>query len=123
MSSDQSIEACYVLIDDVRDVERAARPRRRFESDEGVVDPWSYRAKLGRGTIRLPLVEYRILRFLAARPNHAFTRRRIARAVSTASHSVTAKTLGRYIHSLRGRLGFFSDYIQSVPYIGYRFKA
>jgi nucleotide-binding universal stress UspA family protein len=26
------------------------------------------------------------------------------------------------IHSLRGQLGFFSDYIQAVPYIGYRFK-
>ena len=123
MPNDQSTEACYVLIDDVRHAEQQARRRRRFESEDGVVDPWSYRAKLGRGTIRLTLVEYRILMFLAARPNHAFTRRRIADAVSTASHSVTVKTLGRYIASLRGQLGFFSDYIQSVPYIGYRFKA
>jgi hypothetical protein len=24
---------------------------------------------------------------------------------------------------LRDKLGFFADYIQTVPYIGYRFKA
>jgi DNA-binding response OmpR family regulator len=121
-NEDRSSEACYVLIEDVRQVEQRAR-RRRFETDEEIVDPWSYRAKRGRGTIRLSMVEYRILKFLAARPNQAFTRRRIADAVSTASQSVTVEALSRYIHSLRGRLGFFSDYIQSVPYIGYRFKA
>jgi DNA-binding response OmpR family regulator len=122
MRDDRSTEACYVVIDDVRHVERRAQRRRRFESNEDVVDPWSYHAKRGRGTIRLTLVEYRILRFLAARPNQAFTRSRIADAVSTDRHCVTVEALSRHIHSLRGQLGFFSDYIQSVPYIGYRFK-
>ena len=118
----QSIEACYVLIDDAAHVERRARRRRRFDGDDETVNPWSYAAKRGRGTLRLALVQYRILRFLAARPNQALTRERIANAISTARHRVTAESLGRYIHSLRGQLGFYSDYIQSVPYIGYRFK-
>lgn len=122
MRNDESTETCYVLIDDAGHVERRARRRRRFESDHETVDPWSYAAKRGRGTVRLALVEYRILRFLAARPNQAITRERIASAVSTVRHRVTVETLGRYIHSLRGQLGFYSDYIQSVPYIGYRFK-
>src|SRR6266550_6233173 len=94
MRNEQSTEACYVLIDDTGHVERRARRRRRFESDQEIVDPWSYAAKRGRGTIRLTLVEYRILRFLAARPNQAFTRRRIADAVSTTRHCVTEEALG-----------------------------
>src|SRR5262245_51058161 len=107
MRSNQSNETCYVVIDDAGHVERRIA-RRRFEIDElEVVDPWSYHAKVGRGTVRLSLIEYRILRFLAARPNQALTRHRIADAVSTASHCVTVEILGRYIHSLRGQLGFF----------------
>jgi DNA-binding response OmpR family regulator len=69
------------------------------------------------------MVEYRILQFLAARPNQVCTRSRIADAVSTSRHCVTVETVGRYIHPLRAQLGFFSDYIQSVPYMGYRYKA
>ena len=122
MPNDRSSEACYVLIDDAGHVERRARRRRYFEFREDIVDPWSYAAKRGRGTLRLTMVEYRILRFLAGRPNQACTQRRIADAVSTKNQSVTVETLGGFIHSLRGQLGFYSDYIQSVPYIGYRFK-
>jgi DNA-binding response OmpR family regulator len=121
MPRDPSAEACYQIVSDVLRPARRVR-RRRFELQVEVVDPWSYHAKRGLGTIRLTPVEYRILRFLASRPNQAFTRHSIAAAVSTASHTVTALTLGQHIHSLRGQLGFFSDYIQSVPYIGYRFK-
>jgi len=124
MSNDPSAEACYVLIDHVQDVQRQVRRRRRrFGPVDEVVDPWSYQAKRGQATLQLTTVEYRILNFLAARPNQAFTPGRIADAVSTVSHRVTVETLGGFIHSLRGHLGFFSDYIQTVPYIGYRFKA
>ena len=112
-------------MDEVRDVEQQVRRprRRRFASTDEIVDPWSYQAKRGQGTLRLTTVEFRILNFLAARPNQAISPRRIADAVSTKTHRVTVETLGEHIHSLRGHLGFFSDYIQTVPYIGYRFKA
>ena len=50
------------------------------------------------------------------------TRSSIASAVSTANQRVTVETLADFVRSLRGQLGFYSDYIQSVPYIGYRFK-
>ncbi len=118
----ESADAYYVLIDNAAHVERRARRRRRFQNDQDTVDPWSYAAKRGQGTLRLNLVEYRILRFLSERPNQALTRDRIAAAVSTSRNRVTAETLSRYIHSLRDQLGFYSDYIQSVPFIGYRFK-
>jgi hypothetical protein len=84
---------------------------------------FSYRMKLGRETILLGPVEYRILRFLAAKPYRAYTRRRIAKAVTTHRHPVTEEAMDRHIASLRDKLGFFWNYIQTVPYVGYRFKA
>ena len=97
--------------------------RRAGVRKEETVGPWCYLAKVGRGTIRLTAIEYRILMFLASRPYHAFSRRRIADAVSTKNDPVPVDKLSHYVHSLRRQLGFYGDYIQSVPYIGYRFKA
>jgi DNA-binding response OmpR family regulator len=115
-------QACEIIVvDDV--LERKRRARRIFITDETVVDPWSYPARRGLGVIRLAPVEYRIFKFLSDRPNLAFTPRRIAAAISTGTQMVTAESLSDHVRSLRARLGFFSDYIQAVPYIGYRFKA
>ena len=124
MTGDRTAEACEILWVDSLHVERKVERRRSWGARaDGTVDPWSYLAKLGLGTIRLNPVEFRILQFLAARPYHAYSRRRIAEAASTAEQPVTEENLGRYIRSLRDQLGFYSDYIQRVPYIGYRFKA
>jgi DNA-binding response OmpR family regulator len=121
--SDASTQAAYVFSTDALCVERPAPRRRRIERNDRIVGPWSFRAMLRRGTIRLSTVEYRILKLLASRPYHAFTRKRIVAEVSTESQPVTVETLGRYIRSLRDQLGFYSDYVQTVPYTGYRFKA
>jgi len=93
------------------------------DHDCPVSSRYSYAMKLGRLTIRVRPIEYRILRFLAARPYRAYTRRRIARAVSTRQHPVPPEALDRHVARLRHALGFFHDYIQTVPYIGYRFRA
>ena len=122
MRKDCESESGYVLIEEAQSMERRARRRLRFHDESEIVDPWSYLAKRGLGTLRLSMVEFRIFEFLSRRPNQAFTRSRIAQAASTSAHRVTAESLSRYIASLRGNLGFYSDYIQAVPYIGYRFK-
>ncbi|MBM4092880.1 MAG: winged helix-turn-helix transcriptional regulator [Planctomycetes bacterium] len=83
----------------------------------------SYRLKLGQEPIWLEPIEYRILTFLAARPYRAYTRQRIVRAVGTDRHPVMEEGLDRHIKSLRDKLGFFRDTIQTVPHVGYRFKA
>lgn len=113
--------ACPAQISVVLDGERQPARRRCVEQID--VGPWSYLAKRGRGTIRLSYVEYRILKLLASRPNHVFSPCRIADAVSTTGRPVTAESLRLYVASLRSQLGFFSDFIQTVPYWGYRFKA
>lgn len=85
--------------------------------------PTSYRLALGQETIQLGIVEFRILLFLASRPYYAFTRRSIADAVSSERDPVVEDTVDRHVDSLLDQLGVFHDYVQTVPYIGYRFKA
>jgi DNA-binding response OmpR family regulator len=85
--------------------------------------PQSYRVAFGREPIQLGNVEFRILLFLASRPYHAFSRREIARAVASAQIDVTEDNVDGHVASLREQLGILYDYVQTVPYIGYRFKA
>jgi DNA-binding response OmpR family regulator len=92
-------------------------------SDDENERPRSYRLALGRETIQLGIVEFRILLYLAGRPYHAFSRRSIADAVSSKRDPVVEDTVDRHVASLLDQLGAFHDYVQSVPYIGYRFKA
>jgi DNA-binding response OmpR family regulator len=83
----------------------------------------SYRLALDDEPIQLGIIEFRILLFLASRPYHAFTRRNIAEAVSSFQNPVAEDTIDAHVVSLVDQLGAFHDYVQSVPYIGYRFKA
>jgi DNA-binding response OmpR family regulator len=83
----------------------------------------AYRLALGKEPIQLGLVESRILLYLASRPYHPFTRRSIASAVSLTNEPVLEDTVDRHVASLVDQLGVFHDYVQAVPYVGYRFKA
>jgi DNA-binding response OmpR family regulator len=92
-------------------------------NDDRVQRSTSYRLALGQEAIQLGIIEFRILLFLASRPYHAFTRRSIAEAVNSAQYPVEEATVERHVASLLDQLGVFHDYVQSVPHIGYRFKA
>jgi DNA-binding response OmpR family regulator len=90
---------------------------------EKLVGPTSFCLSFGEQPIQLGNVEFRILLYLASRHYHPFTRRAIAEAVTTDEQPVTEETLDEHIASLRDQLGVFYDYVQTVPYVGYRFKA
>jgi DNA-binding response OmpR family regulator len=83
----------------------------------------SYREAFGDEPIRVGIVEFRIMLFLASRPYHAFTRCQISDAISTESHPVSEESVDCHIASLRDQLGVFHDFVQAVPQVGYRFKA
>lgn len=84
--------------------------------------PKSFRLSAGQDPIQLGSVEFRLLLFLASRPYHPFTRKAIAEAISTKFESVADDDVDSYVATLRDQLGVFHDYVQTVPYIGYRFK-
>jgi DNA-binding response OmpR family regulator len=120
--NDGSFETGQLIFSDIGDCLLETVHRTQV-NDERLEGPLSYRLALGREIIHLGIVEFRILLFLASKPYFPFTRRRIADAVSTERHPVTEDTVDQHIVSLRNQLGFFHDYVQSVPHVGYRFKA
>jgi DNA-binding response OmpR family regulator len=85
--------------------------------------PTSFRQALDEKPIRVGMVEFKIMLFLASWPYHAFTRRQIAEAVSTDVRPVSEMAVDEYVAALREQLGVFHDYVQTVPHVGYRFKA
>jgi DNA-binding response OmpR family regulator len=112
-----------VAITDLATLREVATHQAWPVSDDPIERPTSYRLALGQEAIQLGIVEFRILLFLANRPYHAFTRRSIAEAVSSERNPVVEDTVDQRIASLLDQLGAFHDYVQAVPYIGYRFKA
>lgn len=84
--------------------------------------PKSFRLSAGQDPIQLGSVEFRLLLFLASRPYHPFTRSVIAEAISTTFEPITPDEIDQHVATLRDQLGVFHDYVQTVPYIGYRFK-
>ena len=85
--------------------------------------PASYRQALGDEPIRVGIVEFQIMLLLASRPYYAFTRHQISDAVRTKGHPLSEESVDAYVASLRNQLGVFHDFVQSVPFVGYRFKA
>ena len=85
--------------------------------------PASYRQAFGNEPIRVGIVEFRIMLLLASRPYHAFSQRQISDAVSTEDSHLSEDLVDAYVAALRDQLGVFNDFVQTVPYIGYRFKA
>jgi DNA-binding response OmpR family regulator len=120
---DQPTDTHELRFADIAHVWREHSQPRPSQAQDRTMAPTSYRARLGRETVQLDTIAFRILTFLAATPYRAFTRRRIAEAVSSRRYPVAEETLDQHIKLLRDQLGFFRDYVQSVPYIGYRFKA
>jgi DNA-binding response OmpR family regulator len=123
MDDDRSIESHAIACEEFVLRQRWVRRQHDVKRDRDRSARYSYERKLGRETIRLDPIAFRLLSFLAARPYRAYSRRRLAQAVSTPRHPVADETLDRHITRLRNALCFFGDYIQTVPYIGYRFKA
>jgi two-component system phosphate regulon response regulator PhoB len=111
----------YVARGDVTifDLDSLQQQQSRHESVE--FQP-CYEVRLKGEPISLTYVEFRILQLLVRRPYHAFSREQIVQAVATPESPVDDRSLDGHIASLRDKLGLFSDYVQTVPYVGYRFK-
>ncbi len=123
MENEPSTNSGEMALVDLTEFLEAAARQTWPAGPEKLEGPTSYRLVLGEQPIQLGNVEFRILLFLASRPYHPFTRRAIAEAVATDNDPVTEETVDEHVAMLRDQLGVFYDYVQTVPYVGYRFKA
>lgn len=107
-----------------RDLEQLRRRRKKEQTRRTAeAEDLPYQIVLSGKPIQLSQVEFRLITFLAANPYHAFRDEDIVDGVNGPGQPrIALESLGGHIQSLRQKLGFFRDYIQSVPYIGYRFK-
>jgi DNA-binding response OmpR family regulator len=98
------------------------RRRRPADIAETTVYEPGYLFRLGRSPVNLTWIEYQMVRFLSASPYKPFTRKQIADSIRSPKCMVAEDQIDDHVRTLRDKLGIFSDYVQSVPYIGYRFK-
>ena len=115
-------DSCYLTVLEEVFHEEEQERRKRQVGDDRTSFRESYQFSLGRVPVVLTHIEFQILKFLSAKPYRAFKPASIIAAVATGAEPLTDATLKEHIGSLRNKLGMFSDYIQTVPYIGYRFK-
>ena len=112
LESDQQLQAPHV--------EHVRRVPRRDDDDPHELLP--YEIVLSGAPFRLNLVEYRLICLLASRPYYPFTPPQIISGVNRDDDLISEESLAEHIRRLRDKLGFFHDYVQKVPFIGYRFK-
>lgn len=86
------------------------------------IDPGRRLVAAGEESVDLTYSEFQILLFLARRPGWVFTRSQIVDAVRGDNYPVTDRSVDVQIAGLRKKLGPYSDYIETVRGVGYRFK-
>lgn len=86
------------------------------------IDPARRRVMIKDEVIDMTFTEFNILYILAKRPGLVFTRYQIVDAMHGDDYLVTDRSVDVQIVGLRKKLGDYSEYIQTVRGVGYRFK-
>jgi two-component system, OmpR family, alkaline phosphatase synthesis response regulator PhoP len=87
-----------------------------------VMNPNDFSVMFQDAPLKLTVVEYKILYFLARRPGRVYSRARILEKVRGDDVIITERTVDVHVLSLRRKLGDAADMIETVRGIGYRVK-
>jgi len=83
----------------------------------------SYTARLGKHKLALPRKEFETLVYLIRNKGRVLSRESILNAVWGENVHVVDRTVDVHIRKVREKLGAYAEYIETVPGVGYRFKA
>jgi two-component system alkaline phosphatase synthesis response regulator PhoP len=83
----------------------------------------SYSASIGKKKLTLPRKEFETLVYLIRNKGRVLSRESILNAVWGENIHVVDRTVDVHIRKIREKLGNFADHIETVPGVGYRFKA
>lgn len=84
--------------------------------------PGRFQAALAGRPLSLTTDEFHLLSFLARHPGWVFTRYQIVNGIKGENYVVTERSVDVRIVGLRKKLGRYSDYIETVRGVGYRFR-
>jgi two-component system alkaline phosphatase synthesis response regulator PhoP len=83
----------------------------------------SYTAHIGNKKLVLPRKEFETLVYLIRNKGRVLSRESILNAVWGENVHVVDRTVDVHIRKIREKLNTYADYIETVPGVGYRFKA
>jgi phosphate regulon transcriptional regulator PhoB len=109
----------------LRRVEPAAEAEKPIEVGKLVIDPASYRVTRAGKPVPLSTLEFRLLYYLAARPNRVFTRDQLLDAVWGTERFVTPRSVDVYVRRLREKIEAEPEkpaYLKTVRGAGYMFE-
>lgn len=102
---------------------RERRQRKQSQHLKHEIPTSDYEVVVSGTPFPLELPEFHLIRILASRPYHAFASRDLIAGLAQVGVAIEGESALRdIVVSLRGKLGFFRDFVQTVPYIGYRFR-
>ena len=87
-----------------------------------IIDPDRHEVRINSRPIEMTFTEFGLLYYLAGRPGRVMTRDQIINAVRGEDYAVTDRAVDVQIVGLRKKLGKYSEYIQTVRGVGYRFR-
>ncbi|HTC64575.1 MAG TPA: response regulator [Candidatus Saccharimonadales bacterium] len=110
----------------LRRTEPVNEPRRVIESRGLSIDPSSYRVTRDTKPVTLSTLEFRLLYYLATRPNRVFSRDQLLDAVWGTERFVTPRSVDVYIRRLREKVENDADqpaFLKTVRGAGYMFES
>src|ERR1700680_3426359 len=110
----------------LRRTEQTNEPRRVIEARGLSIDPSSYRVARDGKPVTLSTLEFRLLYYLATRPNRVFTRDQLLDAVWGTERFVTPRSVDVYIRRLREKVEIDADhpaFLKTVRGAGYMFES
>jgi phosphate regulon transcriptional regulator PhoB len=110
----------------LRRTEPTNEPRRVIEARGLTIDPSSYRVARDGKPVTLSTLEFRLLYYLATRPNRVFTRDQLLDAVWGTERFVTPRSVDVYIRRLREKVESDADhpaFLKTVRGAGYMFES
>jgi two-component system phosphate regulon response regulator PhoB len=110
----------------LRRTEPVNEPRRVIASRGLTIDPSSYRVARDNKPVTLSTLEFRLLYYLATRPNRVFSRDQLLDAVWGTERFVTPRSVDVYIRRLREKVESDADhpaFLKTVRGAGYMFES
>lgn len=94
----------------------------RIELHELTIHSGRHEVSVAGEPVDLTSTEFRVLKFLAAKPGWVFTRQQILDGVHGNNYAITDRAVDVQIVGLRKKLGRAGRYIETVRGVGYRFR-